>query len=92
MNLEDELAKAFNAWSQARHALGELRKKAPSSSDGQFAPSPELASLYVKMGEQERVCEQLFRHLTACAERVADERQTRELAMHVARVVNEQQA
>jgi hypothetical protein len=81
MALEEQLADAFDAWSHARAHLGELRKKAAGTKGpGQLAQSVEAANLYREIAEAEATCQLLFRELTDIAEKLADEREQRNLA------------
>ena len=69
MNLDDKLATAFAAWSDARAQLGKLRAQSASGPGGrQLAPSPEAVAHFDAMREQESVCMRLWLELATVAE------------------------
>lgn len=69
MNLDDRLASAFAAWSEARNELGKLRARTASASGGQqLAPSPEAVALFDSIKGQEAACMRLWLELASVAE------------------------
>ena len=69
MNLDDRLASAFAAWSEARNELGKLRARTASASGGrQLAPSPEAVALFDSISGQEAACMRLWLELATVAE------------------------
>lgn len=73
MNLDERLASAFAAWSEARNELGKLRAQTASAPAGkQLAPSPEAVALFDSIKGQEAACMRLWLELA----KVAEERAT----------------
>jgi hypothetical protein len=88
MDLDEKLARAFSAWSQARDGLGLLRQRAgQAGAGGQFAASPEAAAVMAQIGEQEDTCRRLFADLVTVAEHRAaliEQQEVEQMARSVA--------
>lgn len=85
MHLEEQLAESFEAWSKARHQLGELRKQLPKAG-GQQAQTPESAALYQRINDQEATCKRLFEAVVRIADELSELRQRNELEARVGRI------
>ena len=66
-DLDEKLAAAFHAWSEAREKLDEMRRS-PEARQRQFAASPELVKFWREMTAQEEVCRARFEELAELGE------------------------